>query len=65
MLENLQDETGYITTEKDWKERLEEWYELLAEKAQSSTDTDNGELNNDILSSYIHPAVDINAKWNL
>ncbi|RGB35142.1 hypothetical protein C1646_667942 [Rhizophagus diaphanus] len=40
MLEDLQDETGYITTEEDWQERLEEY-------------------------SYTHPAVDINAKWNL
>ncbi|CAG8746518.1 12059_t:CDS:2, partial [Rhizophagus irregularis] len=40
MLEDLQDETGYITTEEDWQERLEEC-------------------------SYTHPAVDINAKWDL
>lgn len=67
MLEDLQDETGYITTEEDWQERLEEWQELLAlEETQSFTGINNGELiNNDLLSSYTHPAVDINAKWDL
>ncbi|RGB33942.1 hypothetical protein C1646_761126 [Rhizophagus diaphanus] len=67
ILEDLQDETGYITTEKDWQERLQEWYKLLTlEKIQSFTNINNGELiNNDLLSLYTHPAVNINAKCDL
>ena len=65
------DTTDYITTEQDWNERLKEWYELLNEKeeAQSLANDDilldNIESNNNLLSSYIHPAIDINAKWDL
>ena len=47
-------------------ERLEEWKDLLVEeeRAQSldNTEDSNGISNNDLLSSYTHPAVDINAK---
>ena len=65
------DTTDYITTEQDWNERLKEWYELLneEEEAQSLANDDilldNIESNNNLLSSYIHPAIDINAKWDL
>lgn len=70
MLEDTQDLSGYITTEQDWKERLKEWNELLIEEEKALLDADkilDGGiiLDNDLLSSYIHPAVDINAKWNL
>ena len=62
---------GYITTEQDWEERLEEWEELLKEeeRAQQKLVTeeflDYIELNNDLLSLYTHPAINIDAKWDL
>jgi hypothetical protein len=71
MLEDLQDEAGYITTEQDWKERLDEWNELLIEEenaqilANTEEALDFGELDDDLLSSYTHPAVDMDAKWDL
>ena len=69
MLEDIQDLSGYITTEQDWKERLEEWNELLIEEEIALLDVDeilnDGIIGNDLLSSYIHPAIDINAKWDL
>src|SRR6266496_6604598 len=67
MLEDSQD--GYITTEQDWKVRLEEWNELLIEEKRAQNLAkelpDYGELENDLLSLYTHPAVDIDAKWDL
>ena len=67
MLEDSQD--GYITTEQDWKARLKEWNELLIEeeRAQNLAEElpDYGELENDLLGLYTHPAVDIDAKWDL
>ncbi|RGB33956.1 hypothetical protein C1646_668930 [Rhizophagus diaphanus] len=67
MLEDSQD--NYITTVQDWNLRLEEWYELLTEEERAQNlaeeSPDHGKLENDLLSSYTHPAVDINAKWDL
>src|SRR4051812_3954068 len=60
MLENSQDITGYITTEQDWKDKLEEWNDLLLEeeRAQSLTVTEESldiiESDNNLLSSYTH-----------
>jgi hypothetical protein len=70
-IEDTIDTTNYITTEEDWDERLKEWYELLDEEEDTQSLInddillDNNESNNNLLSSYIHPAIDINAKWNL
>ncbi|CAG8772619.1 16727_t:CDS:1, partial [Funneliformis caledonium] len=70
-LENFQNSDDYITNEQDWNERLEDWYELLREEENAlilddgEELTDNSILNNNLLSTYIHPAVDINGKWNL
>ena len=66
MLEDSQDD--YITTEQDWKARLEEWNELLIEeeRAQNLAITEEPlESDNDLLNSYMHPAIDIDAKWDL
>ena len=68
MLEDLDDNDYYITNEEDWAQRLEEWREMLIqeENAQELTMSNTvGELNNGLLSSYTHPAVDIHAKWPL
>jgi len=62
---------GYITTEQDWEERLEEWEELLKEEERAQQELvteeflDYIELNNDLLSLYTHPAINIDAKWDL
>jgi hypothetical protein len=66
VLEDSQD--GYITSEQDWKNRLDEWNELLIEeeRAQNLAITEEPlESDNDLLNSYTHPAIDINAKWDL
>ena len=66
MLEDSQD--GYITSEQDWKNRLDEWNELLIEeeRAQNLVITEEPlESDNDLLNSYTHPAIDIDAKWDL
>jgi hypothetical protein len=72
MLEDSQNlTTNYITTEQDWKDRLEEWNELLIEeeKAQNLAITEESldyiESDNNLLNSYTHPAIDIDAKWDL
>ncbi|CAB5135680.1 unnamed protein product [Rhizophagus irregularis] len=69
ILEDLQETSDYITTEQDWTERLNEWNELLMEeeRAQNLNVTEES-LNcsdNDLLNSYIHPAINADAKWNL
>ncbi|UZO07750.1 uncharacterized protein OCT59_028025 [Rhizophagus irregularis] len=69
ILEDLQETSNYITTEQDWTERLNEWNELLMEeeRAQNLNVTEES-LNcsdNDLLNSYIHPAINADAKWNL
>ncbi|CAB4401599.1 unnamed protein product [Rhizophagus irregularis] len=69
ILEDLQETSNYITTEQDWTERLNEWNELLIEeeRAQNLNVTEES-LNcsdNDLLNSYIHPAINADAKWNL
>ena len=68
--EELEDQNTarYITTEQDWEEKLKEWYELLdeEEKVQFTDELmDNNEPNNNLLSSYIYPAINESAKWNL
>jgi hypothetical protein len=66
VLEDSQD--GYITSEQDWKNRLDEWNELLIEeeRAQNLAITEEPlESDNDLLNSYTHPAIDIDAKWDL
>ena len=72
MLENLRDATSdYITTEQDWNERLEEWNELLIEEQRSQSlvateESNPGTLDhNELLSLYTHPAIDLDAKWDL
>jgi hypothetical protein len=63
-LEN-QNTARYITTEQDWEEKLKEWYELLdeEEKVQFTDELmDNNEPNNNLLSSYIHPAINESVK---
>ena len=71
ILDNLQETSDYITTEDDWKERLDEWNELLMEeeRAQNLNITEESlsynESDNDLLDLYIHPAINIDAKWNL
>ena len=68
-LEDLQDATSnYITTEQDWNDRLEEWNELLMEEQRAQNLVFTEELinsDNELLSSYTHPAIDIDAKWSL
>ncbi|CAG8741389.1 18197_t:CDS:1, partial [Rhizophagus irregularis] len=54
------------TTEQDWTEHLNEWNELLMEeeRAQNLNVTEES-LNcsdNDLLNSYIHPAINTDAK---
>src|ERR1044072_5428734 len=66
VLEDSQDD--YITSEQDWKNRLDEWNELLIEeeRAQNLAITEEPlESDNDLLNSYTHPAIDIDAKWDL
>jgi len=69
MLEDFQDATSnYITTEQDWDDRLKEWNELLMEEQRSQNLVFTEEpisSNNELLSLYIHPAIDDDAKWNL
>ncbi|GBC28997.2 ribonuclease H-like domain-containing protein [Rhizophagus irregularis DAOM 181602=DAOM 197198] len=55
-----------VTTEQDWTEHLNEWNELLMEeeRAQNLNVTEES-LNcsdNDLLNSYIHPAINTDAK---
>lgn len=69
ILEDLQETSDYITTEQDWEGRLNEWNELLIEEERAQNLNITVELSNfgdnDLLNSYIHPAINTDAKWNL
>ncbi|CAG8607227.1 2279_t:CDS:2, partial [Scutellospora calospora] len=68
---NFENDDTYITTEEDWKQRLEEWREMLAQEENAQELNiddivlDNAKYNNKLLSLYTHPAIDIYAKWPL
>src|SRR4051794_7611810 len=69
ILEDLHKISDYITTEQDWNERLDEWNELLMEEERAQnlniTEEPSNYGDNDLLNSYIHPAINADAKWNL
>ncbi|CAG8728052.1 8174_t:CDS:1, partial [Rhizophagus irregularis] len=66
---DLQETSNYITTEQDWTERLNEWNELLMEEERTQnlnvTEESLNCSDNDLLNSYIHPAINADVKWNL
>ncbi|GBB98875.1 hypothetical protein RclHR1_03350006 [Rhizophagus clarus] len=70
VLDDLQETSDYITTEQDWMEQLNEWNELLMQEEQAQINVTKesssyGEsANNDLLNSYIHPAINSNVKFD-
>ncbi|CAG8841754.1 23847_t:CDS:2, partial [Gigaspora margarita] len=59
-------QTDYITTEDDWNEKLTEWHEMLAQEEKNENNIlDSGKFDDSFFSSQTHPAIDINAKWDL
>jgi hypothetical protein len=60
---------GYITTEQDWQERLQEWNEMLNEEKNAEENgniqLEERSINEELLADYTHPAIDIEAKWDL
>ncbi|CAB5378581.1 unnamed protein product [Rhizophagus irregularis] len=55
--------------ETDWTVRLNEWNELLMEEERTQnlnvTEESLNCSDNDLLNSYIHPAINADVKWNL
>src|SRR5688572_24384483 len=69
--ENVDEDNNIITSEH-WELELKKWEEMLKEEELAQLEEeeelrDNSNLNmeSDLLSEYIHPAIDKKAKWNL
>ncbi|GES84756.1 ribonuclease H-like domain-containing protein [Rhizophagus clarus] len=68
--EDIEDNT--IVTPEHWEQELGEWEEMLIEEGLAQleeeeelrSNSDNN-MKGDLLSEYIHPAIDKKAKWEL
>ncbi|PKY19610.1 hypothetical protein RhiirB3_384220 [Rhizophagus irregularis] len=68
--EDIEDNT--IVTPEHWEQELREWEEMLIEEEVARLEEEeelrsnsNNNMEGDLLSEYIHPAIDEKAKWEL
>ncbi|RIA89546.1 hypothetical protein C1645_824732 [Glomus cerebriforme] len=71
-VENIGEDNSNIITSKHWGQALNEWDKMLMEEEiarmedeEALRDNLNNNMEGDLLSEYMHPAIDKNAKWEL